>query len=131
MALTQHGPPRDGDGPGLGNNLAGGETEASLPHQRTSAQDRRSPAAPELRPYQTDVIARLGAVIAAGHRRPLLVAPTGSGKTGIIAAVIAEAVEKGRRVLVIAHRREIVAQTVAKLYAAGVDAGVVQAGFPP
>src|SRR3954471_7023882 len=88
-------------------------------------------AAFELRPYQGDVISRINAEIAAGRRRILLVAPTGSGKTVIAAAMIAEAAETGQHVLVIAHRREIVAQTVAKLYAVGVDAGIIQAGFPP
>jgi superfamily II DNA or RNA helicase len=47
---------------------------------------------PELRPYQQDVIARVNAEIAAGKRRILIVAPTGSGKTVIAAAIIAEAV---------------------------------------
>ena len=36
-------------------------------------------SAPELRQYQQDVIARMAAEIAAGHRRICLVAPTGSG----------------------------------------------------
>src|SRR5262249_37165680 len=87
--------------------------------------------APQLRPYQVDVIDRVAAEIAAGRRRVLLVAPTGSGKTVIAAAIIAEAAEAGRRILFVAHRREIVAQPVAKLYAVGVDAAVIQAGFPP
>ena len=50
-------------------------------------------AAPELRPYQVDVIDRVAAEIAAGRRKPLIVAPTGSGKTVIAAAIIAEAAE--------------------------------------
>ncbi len=87
--------------------------------------------APELRAYQTDVIDRVAAEIAADRRRVLLVAPTGSGKTVIAAAIVAEATGADRHVLIIAHRREIVGQTVAKLHAAGVDAGVIQAGFPP
>ena len=56
---------------------------------------------------------------------------TGSGKTVIAAAIIAEAAKTGRKVLVLAHRREILAQTHAKLYAFGVDAGIIQAGLPP
>ena len=87
--------------------------------------------APILRAYQREVIARVEAEIAAGKRRLLLVAPTGSGKTIIAAAIITEAAQQGQRILVIAHRREIVAQTHAKLYANGVDAGIIQAGFPP
>ena len=68
-------------------------------------------AAPKLRSYQVEVIDRVAAEIAAGRRRVLLVAPTGSGKTVIAAAIIAEAAENGRSILVIAHRREIVEQT--------------------
>jgi DNA repair protein RadD len=87
--------------------------------------------APDLRPYQVEVIARVAAEVAAGRRRILLVAPTGSGKTVIAASIIAEAAAAGRKILVVAHRREIVKQTHAKLYAEGVDAGIIQAGFPP
>lgn len=54
------------------------------------------------------------------HPRLLLVLPTGGGKTVIAALVIRGAVAKGRRVLFLAHRREIVAQSFWKL----VDAGV-------
>ncbi len=52
---------------------------------------------PELRPYQSEMIARLNAAIAAGRRRILLVAQTGSGKTVIAAAKITAAlVEQGK-----------------------------------
>lgn len=74
------------------------------------------------------MIAKVATKVAAGHRRVLLVAPTASGKTVIAAAMIDGAAADGRNILVIAHRREIVAQTVAKLAAAGVEAGVIQAG---
>jgi superfamily II DNA or RNA helicase len=80
---------------------------------------------PELRPYQVDVIAELEQAIAAGKRKVLLVAPTGSGKTVIAAAIIAGT---ARRVLVVAHRREIVNQTSDKLTARGVLHGIIQAG---
>ncbi len=87
--------------------------------------------APILRGYQREIIARVDAEIAAGKRRILVVAPTGSGKTVFVASLIAEAVKAGRRVVVIGHRGEIVTQTHAKLYAVGVDAGIIKAGFPP
>jgi len=84
----------------------------------------------DLRPYQYDVIARVEAAIAAGHRHPLLVAATGAGKTVIAAAVVGEAVNRGRRVLFFSHRREITKQTCEKLFALGIDAGIIQAGWP-
>ena len=86
--------------------------------------------APTLRPYQADVIARVALEIAAGRRRILLVAPTGAGKTIVAATLIAQDVAQGRRVLFLAHRRELIQQASAKLYAVGVDHGIVQAGFP-
>jgi DNA repair protein RadD len=79
----------------------------------------------DLRPYQTDVIGRLGWMIEHGARKVLLIAPTGSGKTVIASAIIASG---QRRVLFVAHRREIVNQTSAKLAAFGVHHGVIQAG---
>jgi superfamily II DNA or RNA helicase len=47
-----------------------------------------------LRPYQTDVIAEIEKAVAAGQRRIILVAPTGSGKTIIAAEIAARAVEQ-------------------------------------
>jgi superfamily II DNA or RNA helicase len=87
-------------------------------------------AAPDLRPYQADNIGAIGQEIAAGKRRILDVAPTGSGKTVIAGAIIARDVAHGRRVLFLAHRRELIRQASQKLHAAGVDHGIVQAGFP-
>jgi superfamily II DNA or RNA helicase len=84
--------------------------------------------APELYPYQREVIAR---VHAAQQRRILMVAPTGSGKTVIAAAIINDVIAQGRRALVLVHRRELVTQTSRKLYDVGVDAGIIQAGFVP
>jgi len=69
----------------------------------------------ELRPYQLDVIAECHRVIAAGHKRPLIVAPTAAGKTVIAAAIIQDALAKQMSVLVLAHTREIIKQTAAKI----------------
>jgi DNA repair protein RadD len=79
----------------------------------------------ELRPYQTDIGAEFEHHVTHGDRDILLVAPTGSGKTVIAAAIIAGTL---RRVLVVAHRREIVNQTSDKLTTRGVHHGIIQAG---
>ena len=55
--------------------------------------------------------------LAAGVSKICLVAPTGSGKTVIAAEIIRSAVAKGKRVLVLAHTREIIKQTSLKLHA--------------
>ena len=84
-----------------------------------------------LRPYQLDVVKRLNASIAAGHKRPLLTMATGAGKTVVAAHIAAEAVQRGARVLILAHRQELITQMSAKLLAAGVgDHGIIKAGFP-
>jgi superfamily II DNA or RNA helicase len=115
-------------GPGAVASTEAGEGIAE--RQRFSNSTPRH-AAPELRPYQDAVIDRVADEIAAGRHRVLIVAPTGSGKTVIAAAINAAAAKNGRRILIIAHRREIISQTARKLHEAGVDAGIIQAGFPP
>lgn len=82
-----------------------------------------------LRPYQERALDRARAAYRT-HRSVLLVAPTGAGKTVIFAAVALGAIAKGRRVLVVVHRRELVRQTIAKLQNAGIDrVGVIAAGW--
>jgi DNA repair protein RadD len=69
----------------------------------------------ELRPYQIDVIEKCRENVTAGLRRQIIVAPTGSGKTIIGSQIIKGAIAKGKRALVLAHTREIIAQTSDKL----------------
>jgi DNA repair protein RadD len=83
----------------------------------------------ELRAYQGDVIAAFYGELAAGRKRIILVAPTGSGKTIIAAAIICAARAAYRKVVVLANRREIIAQTSDKLHAAEIMHGIIQAGF--
>jgi DNA repair protein RadD len=85
---------------------------------------------PELRPYQKDVIAEFHSRVESGCRRIMLAAPTGSGKTVIFAEIIREKARARRPVLVLAHRREIIAQTSQKLHDLGIAHGIIQAGFP-
>jgi superfamily II DNA or RNA helicase len=80
------------------------------------------------RPYQTKVIEDFQREVAAGKKRIILVAPTGSGKTVIGSAVIKSIIEQRRGVLVVAHRREIIQQTSDKLRANGIPHGIIMAG---
>ena len=77
----------------------------------------------ELRPYQLDVVGEIEL-----HERPLIVAPTGSGKTIIAAEIIRRAANK--HILFIAHRRELIHQARDKLAEFGITAGVILAGEP-
>jgi superfamily II DNA or RNA helicase len=85
-------------------------------------------SAPLLRPYQIDLVAEFDREVAAGKRKILLVAPTAAGKTVIMAAIIAAAVAERKRVLVIAHRREIITLTSRKLHDREVWHGIIRAG---
>lgn len=68
-----------------------------------------------LRPYQTEAVQAILSEWEGGRRRTLLVLPTGTGKTIVFSAVIAECVREGRRVLVLAHRGELLEQAADKL----------------
>ncbi len=81
----------------------------------------------KFRPYQSAAIRDARSSIASGARRLILRAPTGAGKTLIACGIIESAVEKGRRVLFIAHRRELIDQASAKLDEFGLDHGIVMA----
>jgi superfamily II DNA or RNA helicase len=84
----------------------------------------------QLRPYQLQAISDLRNAFRSGARAPLLVAPTGAGKTVILAAIASSAVARERQVLILVHRRELIRQASSKLTAAGVRHGVLAAGFP-
>lgn len=69
----------------------------------------------ELRPYQQQARDRIHAEWDAGHTHTLLVLPTGTGKTIVFASVAADQVRAGDRVLILAHRGELLEQAADKL----------------
>lgn len=88
-----------------------------------------------LRDYQSTALDSLRTALARllGEKKraaALLVAPTGSGKTTVAAAMIRGAVAKGLGTLFLAHRRELIDQCSERLDGAGVDHGVIQATHP-
>jgi DNA repair protein RadD len=84
-----------------------------------------------LRSYQQQAIDDTRASIQNGSRAPLLVLPTGGGKTVIFSAIAQSAASRGRRVLILVHRRELIYQTSSKLAWVGLDHGIIAAGVPP
>ena len=84
-----------------------------------------------LHQFQQDAVAEIERHIAEGRRRALLVAPTGSGKTVIASELIRRWIVQYRRVLFLAHRREIIDQTSAKLTANGVRHGIIMSQVSP
>lgn len=73
------------------------------------------PAAITLRPYQAESIAAIEGEWKQGHRRTLLVLPTGCGKTIVFCKLTENRVRAGERVLILAHRGELLQQAADKL----------------
>lgn len=69
----------------------------------------------ELRPYQQEARAAVWEQWETGRDKTLLVLPTGCGKTIVFAAVTEDAVRKGFRVLILAHRGELLEQAADKI----------------
>ncbi|MYL23007.1 DEAD/DEAH box helicase [Halomonas alkaliantarctica] len=81
---------------------------------------------PVLRPYQQEAVNRVVAHFRQSNEPGVVVLPTGSGKS----LVIAELARLARgRVLVLAHVRELVAQNHAKYEAYGLEADIFSAGL--
>lgn len=71
----------------------------------------------ELRDYQTEAIDRTSEALQKGVRRPLIIAPTASGKSLIIAGMIKRALERNatRRILSLSYQSEILEQNESAL----------------
>ena len=79
---------------------------------------------PKLRPYQQDSLNAVTEALAAGHNRQLMKKPTGTGKTVTFAAMLEHPPLKSwleqfpkdeRKMLVIAHREELLEQAAEKI----------------
>ena len=91
----------------------------------------RTPSIKALRPYQSQMIETARQSLAAGHRRIVVQAPTGSGKTRVAVEIIRLARAKNRRVLFLAPRRELIFQVRDELGRHEVWAGTIMAGERP
>ena len=84
-----------------------------------------------LRPYQQRAVHDLRLAFRDGARAPLLVLPTGGGKTICMAEILKGVADRGRSAIVLVHRRELITQTAHKLALAGVEHGTIAAGIEP
>jgi superfamily II DNA or RNA helicase len=80
----------------------------------------------KLRPEQEKLAADAKAALLAGHKRVLCVLPTGGGKTNTFIEISRRAVAKGRKVLVLVHRKELLHQTRIRYLVAGLPIGEKQ-----
>ena len=78
--------------------------------------------------FQDKAVADARAAIAAGKRRVIIVAPTGSGKTVMAAMITGLARSKDKQVLFLANRRELVFQAQRTINSTGLTTGIVMAG---
>ena len=69
----------------------------------------------KLRPYQNKAKAAVLKEWDEGNIKTLLVLPTGTGKTIVFASITEECVRRGERVLILAHRGELLEQAADKL----------------
>lgn len=79
-------------------------------------------------PYQDEAVHAVRSAFARGDRSTLLVLPTGCGKTITFGMITRMCIEKGGRVLILAHREELIGQAADKLDLLGVEATIEQAG---
>ena len=80
-----------------------------------------------LRPNQEGALTTLRESLAAGHRSPMLQAPTGFGKTLTAAHIIQRALDKGKRVAFTVPALSLTEQTVTAFEAEGIHCiGVMQ-----
>ena len=72
----------------------------------------------ELRPYQQEARTAVESEWDSGNTRTLLVLPTGCGKTIVFAKISEDRVRQGDRVLILAHRGELLDQAADKIKSA-------------
>lgn len=83
----------------------------------------------KLRDYQTISVDNIRKSFGLKKTAPLLALPTGGGKTVIFTYIAENAAAKGRKVLILAHRKELIRQASLKLLDFGVNAGVIAPGY--
>ena len=81
-----------------------------------------------LREYQRDVVENVRHAMASGSKAAVLVMPCGSGKTAVAGELVRSATAKGKRVLFLAPRRELISQASQRLSHAGIMHGLIMAG---
>ena len=82
-----------------------------------------------LRPYQQEAFEKVLSEWDRGVKKTLLVLPTGTGKTIVFSKIAEECVRRGKRVLIMAHRGELLEQAADKIYkSTGLQCSVEKAG---
>lgn len=83
----------------------------------------------ELRDYQQRGFAEIQQAYRDKFKAPLYVLPTGGGKTVLFVAIAQSAMQRGKRVLILVHRQELLDQVCATLTQFGIPHGVIAASY--
>lgn len=81
-----------------------------------------------LRPYQSQALTSLRLEMQHGRNRIILCSPTGSGKTVMFSTMAASAIAKGKRVLIVTDRLELMQQSKGALTMLNLKAETIEAG---
>jgi superfamily II DNA or RNA helicase len=72
-----------------------------------------------LRPYQNEAITAIESLWDEGFNRPVCILPVGAGKTTVFSALVGRHIERlkaqGKRILILAHREELLDQAAARV----------------
>jgi len=79
----------------------------------------------ELRDYQQEALKEIKDALSSGKKAPLLVLPTGAGKTVVFTELSKYLINQDKRVLILVHRKELVKQTCEKLDQINTKYGVI------
>ncbi|MEN9588595.1 MAG: hypothetical protein RLZZ481_381, partial [Pseudomonadota bacterium] len=82
-----------------------------------------------LRPRQSKAIEDIRDAYRKGYKAPVLIAPTGFGKSATAVVMIQNAIAKGHQVWFLAHLKEILNDTASRLRADGIPHGWIASGY--
>jgi superfamily II DNA or RNA helicase len=82
-----------------------------------------------LRRYQSEGVEAIKRAYLDGFKAPLYVLPTGGGKSVLFSAIAESSQRRGKRVLILAHRVELVDQIVTTLQSFDVSPDIIAAGY--
>lgn len=97
------------------------ETPSFLPRPELGADTLSA------RPYQAEATEAVRREFAAGRRSTVVILPTGTGKTVLFSKISRATVEKRGKVLILAHRGELLEQAANVLERVGIVAGIEKA----
>jgi len=84
----------------------------------------------DLRDYQYRLVEATREALAEGYTSPVIVLPTGGGKTRIFIYIADQAATRGHRVCILVHRRELIRQTSKHFALLGIPHGIIAPGHP-